>query len=90
MEPLWCDSFSGILRIFFPLTWVYGVDVIQEGMVALPAIWDNKLRIWNLKTGTCIGILKGRTHWIGVAKISPDGRTAFCGGEDGTLRASDL
>jgi WD40 repeat protein/serine/threonine protein kinase len=51
--------------------------------------YDGSLLIWELNAGACreIGVHEGATNSVA---ISPDGRWVISGGDDGTVRVSDL
>jgi WD40 repeat protein len=50
---------------------------------------DNRLRIWNLKTGKCELILEGHTDPVNACRILPDGRI-ISGSDDATLKIWNL
>jgi WD40 repeat protein len=51
---------------------------------------DNSLRMWDLESGQCLGILQGHTDMVGGVGLAPDGHTAVSGSWDNTIRIWDL
>jgi len=44
------------------------------------------IRLWDIATGKEVRQFRGSARWVPGAAFSPDGRTLFTGGVDGTLR----
>ncbi|EJD38212.1 WD40 repeat-like protein, partial [Auricularia subglabra TFB-10046 SS5] len=49
---------------------------------------DGSVRIWDINTGTTIGILQG-TQPVQYVAVSPDGSRIVTGSDDGTVRVWD-
>jgi WD40 repeat protein len=50
---------------------------------------DRTLKLWNLKTGTCLRTLWGHGGWIQSISVSPDGMTLASGSHDRTVKLWD-
>jgi WD40 repeat protein len=65
-----------------------------DGHTAVSVGCDNAVRVWDLTTGPCLRILKGRSkRHTGPADsvaLSSDGRTAISGGADKVVRVWDV
>jgi WD40 repeat protein len=48
------------------------------------------LRLWDLESGTLLRTLRGHTGSVRAVALTPDGRAAVSGSDDGTLRLWDL
>ncbi len=48
------------------------------------------MKVWNLKTGECMGRLQGHSDWVLDALITPDGRRAVSSSRDSTLKVWNL
>lgn len=52
---------------------------------------DTTIRVWDVETGRCLGILEGHTGAISKVTITPDGRwAASCSKADKTVRLWDI
>ena len=51
---------------------------------------DHTVRMWDVRTGQCLQILSGHTHWVMGVAIAPDARSAVSSSTDGTIRVWDL
>ena len=47
--------------------------------------WQNLIQLWDVDTGTDMGILSGHTERIGTLAFSHDGKTLASGSRDGTV-----
>jgi len=54
----------------------------------MSASWDGDLRVWDIASGECLRLIK--SGGIACLRLSADGRLAFVGCPDHTLRAWDL
>ncbi len=50
---------------------------------------DKTIKIWDLKTATCLATLRGHTGSVRCLKLLPDGRL-LSGSEDGTIKAWNI
>jgi WD40 repeat protein len=46
---------------------------------------DNTIRLWDVKTGKCIGILDGHLDWVNSVACHPNGKTIVSASEDYTI-----
>jgi WD40 repeat protein len=65
---------------------VMSVALSSDGLYAVSGSWDNTVRVWELFSGRCIGLLEGHTGGIVSIVISPDGRFAMSASLDNTAR----
>jgi len=71
-------------------SWVQGVDVDWEQMMALSASDDFTLRLWNLETGVCQHALCGHTASVLCLVADWAGKRALSGSYDRCIRVWDL
>ena len=57
-----------------------------DGMVIASASEDNKIRIWDAKSGKTIKILSGHTSAVNSISFSPSGKIIASGSSDSTVR----
>ena len=85
----------------FPIAWwhghtgtIRGLDISPDGKLAASASgWpngDKTARIWNVKTGQTLQILKGHIGDVQSVRFLPDGRHVLTGSLDNTLRLWDI
>lgn len=43
-----------------------------DGALVLSSSADNTARLWRMRTGECIGVFSGHTHYVRSAVFSPD------------------
>ena len=77
-------SFQGHTRL------VSSVAVTSDSRTAVSGSWDNSIRVWDLVTHTCRGILNGHYDQIYSVNVSNDGFTLVSSGEDQTIIVWDL
>ena len=51
---------------------------------------DGILRLWDLESYRCIGILEGHTAWVNAVKVYANGTRCISAASDHTLRVWDL
>jgi WD40 repeat protein len=56
----------------------------------LTAQADHTVRLWSVKSGDCLKILKNHTNLVAAARFSVNGREAASGGDDRSVRIWDL
>ncbi|HEU4407406.1 MAG TPA: NACHT domain-containing protein [Polyangiaceae bacterium] len=65
---------------------VQSCSISPDGRWLLSAGVDTTLRVWNVASGECVGVLRGHEGGVRACAFSPDGRSLISGGGDGTLR----
>jgi WD40 repeat protein len=66
------------------------VAITLDGRRVISGSGDQKLRVWDLKTGQTLRILEGHTGRVRAVAVTPDGRRAVSGARDNRLRVWDL
>jgi hypothetical protein len=66
------------------------VVLSHDGCLALSASTDHTLRLWDVKAGTLLQLLRGHEQTIYAAALTPDGRRAVSASGDHTLIVWDL
>jgi WD40 repeat protein len=66
------------------------VAMTKEGNLLLSGADEGTVKIWDLKTFTCLDTLPGHKGAVRCLTISPDGLYALSGGDDGTVRLWSL
>jgi WD40 repeat protein len=62
-----------------------------DGTQIVTALWDNTARVWDLKTGDTLAVLRGHTSSLVDAEYSPNGRLIVTAGDnDKTARIWDV
>jgi WD40 repeat protein len=51
---------------------------------------DRTVRLWDVRTGECLHILRGHQEWIWAIAFSPDGNTLVSCSSDGTIKLWDV
>jgi len=65
---------------------VQDVALTNNAEYALSASWDKSLRLWNLKSGACLGKFIGHSKDVLTTAFSPDNRHILSGGRDNKLK----
>jgi TPR repeat protein/WD40 repeat protein len=65
---------------------VSGLAFSPDGRLAFSGGYDNKVRLWDVKTGTELKQFSGHTEPVKSVAFSPNGRLAISGSEDKTVR----
>lgn len=77
-----------------PTLWITAVafapQFSDQSPLLVSSSFDATVRVWNVKTGNCLKVLSGHTHWIWSVDISPDSRLVASGGDDGTAKLWDV
>lgn len=70
---------------------VWSVDFNPDGTQILSSSYENKLRVWDSRTGACLKIWDGHSDGVGYAEYSQDGRLIVsCGsGKDKSVKVWD-
>lgn len=69
---------------------VSAVSMSADGRLGLTADWQARtLRVWDLRTGTCVRVLAGHSAAVTTGALTADGSMAVSGGLDG-LRVWDV
>jgi WD40 repeat protein len=69
---------------------ILGLDLSRDGTVALTASKDGTLRVWDVRGGVDVRILRGHDNWVNGCALSPDGALALSAGDDHTVRCWDV
>ncbi|WFE35596.1 hypothetical protein [Micromonospora sp. WMMD975] len=51
---------------------------------------DNSIRLWDVRTRSAAGVLRGHADWVGALAWSPSGRYLASGSDDRTVRVWDI
>ncbi|MET8090775.1 AAA family ATPase [Micromonospora sp. NPDC005220] len=51
---------------------------------------DNSVRVWDVRTSSSAGVLRGHADWVGTLAWSPSGRYLASGSDDRTVRVWDI
>jgi TIR domain/WD domain, G-beta repeat len=87
---LW-DLKSGQSRTFETGNgWVLSVALAPDGTKAVSGGYDNKVRIWNVPSGTVSQILEGHDGIVHAVAVAPNGRTLLSVDRDGHARIWEL
>lgn len=70
--------------------YIGAVAVAPNGRRAVSGSGDRTVRVWDVKTRTCVHILKGHTDSVNGVAISLSGRRALSASDDKTVRVWDL
>ena len=65
---------------------VSSLSITSDGRHAVSGSWDGTLRVWELKTGRCLRVLKGHSDIVNTVTLTPDGRYVVSGSNDKTIR----
>ncbi|CAG83840.1 YALI0A09658p [Yarrowia lipolytica CLIB122] len=76
-----------IHTLFGHVMGVWAITVLGDTLVSGGC--DRDVRVWNLKTGECLQILRGHSSTVRCLKMV-DERTAISGSRDNTLRVWDI
>jgi WD40 repeat protein/serine/threonine protein kinase/tetratricopeptide (TPR) repeat protein len=68
--------------------WLFSVSPNSKTLAVTS--WDGSISLWDLKSGTRVGMLTGHLGQIMALAFSPDGRTLASSGEDGRIRLWNL
>ena len=69
---------------------VRSVVFSPDGQRALTGSDDKTVRLWNVESGSCLGVLEGHTNSVQSVAWSPDGEHALSGSDDNTVRLWDV
>ena len=65
---------------------VKSVDISSDGFLGLTGSKDATVKLWDLRTGKEMRVLKGHSKDVTSVKFSPDGKLAVSGSEDKTIK----
>jgi WD40 repeat protein/energy-coupling factor transporter ATP-binding protein EcfA2 len=68
---------------------LWAADATADGTRAISASDDGGVRIWDLKSGRVVRVLRGHRGAVHAADLSRDGRLVVTGGDDETVRIWD-
>jgi WD40 repeat protein len=60
-----------------------------EGELLISGSVDQTIRVWEVKTGQCLAILKGHESRVRSVAFSPDGKLILSSSDDGTIKLWD-
>ena len=66
------------------LSWTYGVRPFGSG-----GCGDATIKLWDVKSGEEVGVLRGHTAAIGSVEFSPDGNRLISASQDQTIKIWD-
>lgn len=66
--------------------YVTSLDVSADGRIAASGSADSTIRLWDVESGDCLGVLKGHDHRVEEVSLSADGRRLLSIGGDSTTR----
>lgn len=62
------------------------VSLSPDGLLAASGGFDHAVRIWDVETGHCLGVLGGHRHTVSAVAFSPDGSLLASAGWDEVVR----
>ncbi|CAM5515687.1 hypothetical protein GCM10010329_65300 [Streptomyces spiroverticillatus] len=65
---------------------VNDLDLTADGRTAVSGSDDGTIRLWDVESGTCTGVLKGHQSQVDSVCLSPDGRRLLSGDWSGVVR----
>jgi WD40 repeat protein len=82
-------------------TWVNAIAITQNGQTAVSATAtrdltvnvvspDSSLKVWNLRWGTQMHVLRGHYYGVTAVALTPDGKRAVSASRDRTLKIWDI
>jgi WD40 repeat protein len=87
---LW-DVTTGAERCRFkPGITINSLAFSPRGAWLAAACWDHHVRVWDVRTGQEMAVLRGHTDRVQTLAWSPDGRTLATGGGDGWILLWDV
>jgi WD40 repeat protein len=60
--------------------------LVFAGGLLISSSLDRMIRVWDIETGRCEGVLEGQTRIAGELALAASGSMLFSGTEDGTVR----
>jgi WD40 repeat protein len=69
---------------------INAVAVTPDGRYAISTSRDKTLKVWDLESGTELGILKGHSDSVNAVAVTPEGWYAVSASSDHTLKLWDL
>ncbi|CAD8191712.1 unnamed protein product [Paramecium pentaurelia] len=69
---------------------VYSIRFSPNGNIIASCIWDETIRLWDVKTGLLKVQLDGHTDHVYSVYFSPDGNTLASGSDDNSIRLWDV
>ena len=67
-----------------------GVSISPDGTLVAAACLDHLIRIWDIKTGHLVEILRGHSDCVYCVTFTADGKSLFSGGFDNMVKHWDL
>ncbi len=66
------------------------VALTPDGKTLVTGGRDNKVKVWDVKSGQLLKTLEGHKDWVFAVTVTPDGKTLVSGSRDFTARVWDL
>src|SRR5947208_821255 len=65
---------------------IFSVAISPDGTMVASGSTDNTIKLWNLKTRSCLATLNGHKRLIWALAFSPDGKILASGSGDHSVR----